>query len=39
MEVDQIAGETLLRNTLRLLKYSRSKQLVDKLGEKLGEAN
>lgn len=33
LDDDQIAGEPLLRNTLRLLKYSRSKQLVDKLGE------
>lgn len=33
LEDDQIAGEPLLRNTLRLLKYSRSNQLVDKLGE------
>lgn len=33
LDDDQIAGEPLLRNTLRLLKYSRSKQLVDKLGD------
>ncbi len=30
---DEIAGEPLLRSTLRLLKYSRSSQLVSKLGE------
>jgi predicted transposase/invertase (TIGR01784 family) len=29
----EILGEPVLRNTLRLLKYSRSKQLVDKLAE------
>jgi hypothetical protein len=29
----QIQGEPLLRSTLRLLKYSRGKQLADKLGE------
>ena len=33
LDDDQIQGEPVLRNTLRLLKYSRSKQLVDKLGE------
>ncbi len=30
---EDIAGEPILRNTLRLLKYSRSKHLVEKLGE------
>jgi hypothetical protein len=30
---DEIAGEPILRNTLRLLKYSRSKHLASKLGE------
>ena len=30
---EEIAGEPVLRNTLRLLKYSRSKQLVGKLGD------
>ena len=30
---EEIQGEPVLRNTLRLLKYSRSKQLVDKLSE------
>lgn len=29
----EIEGEPILRNTLRLLKYSRSKQLLEKLGE------
>ncbi len=33
---DEIQGEPVLRNTLRLLKYSRSKQLVEKLGEIIG---